>query len=285
MQAQGNVVVVPTIDDRLQERSNETSRQIATDQIVVAPINPPAVRGPVASLTEQTYARLRRTLILGQVRPGQQMTLSGLARQLGTSKTPLRDALSRLASADALQPRRETGLVVPILGPPELDELRRLRLTVERLAFATVAPIYRKADWRGFRLLHSDVCAEAEGTDAVRFASAVWTLRVALLGLAHSSVLAMFVDRIWCRLGPTFTQLAGDHDTRRHMALLLGDIVDAISQGDLERAERALVAEIDAMAMCRIAEADPELSAPSLVPSSGAGGTGPGQIQSGVDHV
>src|ERR1700756_3397844 len=60
-----------------------------------------AQSGPAEPLVERAHARLRYALIVGQVIPGQRMTLGALAHQLGTSMTPVRDALSRLAAAGA----------------------------------------------------------------------------------------------------------------------------------------------------------------------------------------
>ncbi|WP_316176065.1 MULTISPECIES: GntR family transcriptional regulator [unclassified Bradyrhizobium] len=242
-------------------------------------------RVPAPSLAEGTFTRLRHMLIVGEVRPGQQMTLGVLARLLGTSPTPVRDALSRLAAADALCQSRELGVIVPILGAAELEELHRLRIAVEGLAFANAAEMNRKADWRAFKLLHTDVCRAAETARAVQFASAVWALRAALLGLSEPSVLSMFVDRIWCRFGPTFTLKAENPDTRREMTMRLGDIVEAIGQRDPSKAERAVIAEIDGCGLYRNLDVNQDLPAPPLVPNAASGSVAAGHIQSGAHHV
>jgi DNA-binding GntR family transcriptional regulator len=241
---------------------------------------------PAESLVERAYARLRYALIVGQVIPGQRITLGALAHQLGTSMTPVRDALSRLAAADALQHSREVGVIVPVLNGAELEELLRLRLAIEGTAFTNAALLHRKADWRGFKLLHADLCRVAEGDDPVRFAAAVWALRVAILGLDRSSILSMFVDRIWCRLGPSFTQRAAHGETRRQLAFLLGEVVSAIGQRDPEQAHAAVIAEIKAGMSWQPCSADRELPAPPLVPGPAtADRKSQDYVKSGADHV
>ncbi len=47
----------------------------------------------IDTLVERTYARLRYALIIGQLAPGERTTHRALARQLGTSITPVRDAM------------------------------------------------------------------------------------------------------------------------------------------------------------------------------------------------
>jgi DNA-binding GntR family transcriptional regulator len=240
----------------------------------------------VETLAERTYARLRYALIVGQFAPGECITLGALARQLGTSVTPVRDALSRLAAADALHQNRQLGVVVPLLSRADLDELWQLRLAIEGFAFANAAPHHRVSDWRVFKVLHADLHRAAERDDPARFAAAVWSLRRAILGLVRSSVLAMLVDRIWCRLGPTFTYMAADIARRRRISCHLGAIVAAIGSRDLDQARRTVVDEIaiGTAPLCN-AVAD-ELPAPSLVPiSTIAGRKDPSHRRSGADYV
>jgi DNA-binding GntR family transcriptional regulator len=240
----------------------------------------------IDSLAERTYARLRYTLIVGQIAPGDRLTIRSLAQQLGTSMTPVRDALSRLAAADALHQIRQSGVIVPVLGPVELDELRRLRLAVEGLAFANAEPHFRTADWRGFKVLHADLCRAAKDADPGRFAAAAWALRTAILGLPRSSVLAMLVDRIWCRLGPTFTKMAADDGRRGQISLLLSRIVAAIGVRDLAEARNAVIDEIEAGTRPGGDAAADEWTAPSLVPNSiVACAKAPDHYESGADDA
>jgi DNA-binding GntR family transcriptional regulator len=254
-----------------------------------APLSPASsAPGSVSidTLVERAYARLRYALIIGQLAPGERTTLGALARQLGTSITPVRDAMSRLAAADALYQNRQSGVVVPALSRAELDELLRLRLALEGLAFTDAAPHHRVADWRGFKVLQADLCRVADRADPVRFAAGVWSLRVVILGLARSTVLAMLVDRIWCRLGPTFTQMAADAEKRRQVACHLGKIVTAIGNRDLEEARRAVLDEIVAGTAPRSSTVVDELLAPPLAPIATTACRKPaGDCNSGADHV
>ena len=222
----------------------------------------------IDTLAECTYVRLRHALIVGQLAPGECITLRELAGVLGTSVTPVRDALSRLAAADALHQHRQLGVVVPLLSHADLDEMWQLRLATEGFAFANAAPHHRLSDWRAFKVLYADLCRAAERDDPARFSAAVWSVRVAILGLDRSSVLAMLVGRIWCRLGPTFTAMAADIERRRRISRHLGTIVTAIGNRDLDQARRALVDEIAVGTAPLSSTVADELSAPPLVPIS-----------------
>lgn len=235
------------------------------------------------TLAERAYTRLRHALIVGQIAPGEWITVGALARQLGTSVTPVRDALSRLAAADALRQSRQSGVVAPILTGSELDELLQLRLAIEGFAFANAAPHYRASDWRGFKVLHADLGKVAELDGSARFAAAVWPLRRAILGVARSSVLTMLVERIWCRFGPTFTCMAAATEQRRRISCLLGTIVTAIGRHDLEQARKVLVDEIVGGTVASCGTDEP--SAPPLFPSAmTAHYMTPSHFESGADH-
>ncbi len=61
-----------------------------------------------ASLSSGVYEELRRRLNAGTLTPGQFLDLGALGRELGLSRTPLRDALIRLEIEGfvAIYPRR-----------------------------------------------------------------------------------------------------------------------------------------------------------------------------------
>jgi DNA-binding GntR family transcriptional regulator len=198
------------------------------------------------TLAERIFARLKHRLIIGQIAPGECLTVRALARQLGTSATPVRNALSQLAAADALRSGGQSGVAAPVLGSSELDELVDLRLAVEGLAFANAAPHYRAADRHAFKVLHADLRRVAEADCSAQFAAAVWPLRRAILGVTRPSALTMLVERLWCRLGPTFTSLLASVEQRRRISFLFGTIVAAIGRCDLEHARKVLGDEITA---------------------------------------
>ena len=51
-------------------------------------------------LSDETYLRLREMLLTHEIAPGERITIDALARNLGVSQTPVREALARLESED-----------------------------------------------------------------------------------------------------------------------------------------------------------------------------------------
>ncbi len=77
---------------------------------------------PLASLREQVYAHLRREIQQGKIEPGSTINIDSLSRELGISKTPLKEAIIKLESEGFINflPRR--GVQVRAITRQELQD-------------------------------------------------------------------------------------------------------------------------------------------------------------------
>ena len=99
---------------------------------------PSAVAGLLrrpARLGDEVYAALFERIMALEVTPGERISVDAIARELGVSQTPIREALGRLESEGLV---RKTPLVgysaTPRLSAQELDDLYEMRLQLEPLA-------------------------------------------------------------------------------------------------------------------------------------------------------
>lgn len=92
---------------------------------------------PVA-LRDQIYDRVRRFLREGPLRPGDRLREQTVADSLGVSRTPVREALMRLAQEELVVPAGR-GFEVPRLTATDLADIFGLRRALEPEAFAQVA--------------------------------------------------------------------------------------------------------------------------------------------------
>lgn len=86
------------------------------------------------SLSEQIYDHLRTSLMDGEFRPGERLTIASLSERYGTSITPVREAISRLASEQALQIKAATSVIVPDPSARNLREIVAIRRELEGMA-------------------------------------------------------------------------------------------------------------------------------------------------------
>jgi DNA-binding GntR family transcriptional regulator len=87
-----------------------------------------------ATLSERVYQDLCELIQAGQVRPGQKLTLKGLADALGTSPMPVREAVRQLAAEGALDILPNRAMHVPLMTKGKFRELLKIRLALEGLA-------------------------------------------------------------------------------------------------------------------------------------------------------
>lgn len=90
---------------------------------------------------EQVVGRLRDAITSGRLRPGDRLMQDELARHLGVSRMPVREALRRLEAEGlvVLQPYR--GALVAELSAQELREIYEIRIALETLALRVGVPM------------------------------------------------------------------------------------------------------------------------------------------------
>lgn len=92
------------------------------------------------SLVDRVSHAVRRAILEGRLRPGEALSISDLAIDLGVSHSPVREALQRLSGQGlvVLRPAR-TAIVAP-LELEDLQEIYRLRRLIEVDVAARAAP-------------------------------------------------------------------------------------------------------------------------------------------------
>lgn len=86
------------------------------------------------SVTDQVYEVLKKRILSRQFRPGQRLNLDELEQQLGVSRTPLKDALNRLAMESLVEILPRKGTYVTTLTVEELKEVFEVRQVLELYA-------------------------------------------------------------------------------------------------------------------------------------------------------
>ena len=86
------------------------------------------------TLADQVYASLKKAMLDGDLRPGERVKELEIAQSLGASRTPVREALSRLEQEGLVQPFPSGGLTVVELSPNDVEQLFGLLKVVEPYA-------------------------------------------------------------------------------------------------------------------------------------------------------
>jgi DNA-binding GntR family transcriptional regulator len=85
-------------------------------------------------LPEIIYLWLRERILSREFLPGTEIRQEGLAQRFGTSRVPIREALSRLQAEGLITLRPRRGFAVTSLNHDEITEIFELRMVVEEHA-------------------------------------------------------------------------------------------------------------------------------------------------------
>ncbi len=89
--------------------------------------------------TAKAYAAIYQALTAGKLRPGEHLAEERLAREIGVSRTPVREALRRLSAEGFVELMPNQGGKVPSLSVDDVIEIFDLRLILESYAVSLAA--------------------------------------------------------------------------------------------------------------------------------------------------
>ena len=201
---------------------------------LTAPVIRPLQR-PVP-LRQSVYDALIDLIVGGELPPGQHMVETDLARQLGVSRQPIREALHRMEAEGWVDLRPSQGAFVHVPTDKEVDELLDVRVLLEaetaRLAALAATPEHIA------RL--REICREGQVVaEAGDFGSAVATNNVFHAEIAAAGgnlVLAELANIVGRRVQWYYRLVAparGHGSWAEHE-----DLIEAIESSDPERAQR-----------------------------------------------
>lgn len=212
--------------------------------------------GPIArfgTLTERVYGHLRELLIAGRLAPGERLSLRGVAKALGVSIMPVREAVSRLVADRALEVAPNRAVRVPVMSAARFRELALLRAEIEGFAAERAATARDGAALRAIAAAESAFSAEARkpDPDAARAVALNRDLHFAIYAAAGMPLLEETIAGLWLKAGPVLNldmranpeRLRASPAARLHATALA-----AIRAGDGPAARAAIAADIAAAA-------------------------------------
>src|SRR5262245_19758534 len=148
-------------------------------------------------MAEAALERLREAIIMGELTPGTPLRLEDLARQLGMSISPIREAVRQLEALGLAEHVPHHGAKVMRLDVEELRELFSIRLALEGIAVRRAADLFAEGDERTAQT-HLAAYDEARRQGDIRAAvRAHGAFHFALYGAARSSWLLRLIRPAW----------------------------------------------------------------------------------------
>ncbi|MFT0849482.1 GntR family transcriptional regulator [Achromobacter sp. F4_2707] len=201
------------------------------------------------SRSDQAYRFIVEGIQSNQLRPGTRLRETELAEQTGLSRTPIREALSRLQLEGLLTMDAARGLIVTELDHSMTSELYAMREVLEGTAARLAA---RHASDVEIDFLREINVRDAQFTTAEALAANNRLFHETLYRCAHNRYLVKTLNSLqesMMLLGHTTLSTPGRAETSRAEH---GAIVDALARRDPDAAEEAARAHIIAAYRIRL---------------------------------
>lgn len=187
-----------------------------------------------APLRQQVYDSLEELIIYGILTPGQHLVETDLAKRLGVSRIPVREALQLLHSNGWVELRPRQGAFVHRPTLEEVDQAFTVRTLLEVESARVAAQNATEASVRELRKTAragAKALAAGDHKELVRLNSA---FHAQVTALAGNRVLTEMVGRLDKRIRWYFVPVArsrGKASWKEH-----DELIDAIESGDSQRA-------------------------------------------------
>ena len=148
------------------------------------------------------YEQLRDALMSGAFEARKTFTISSLSERFHTSHMPVREALRRLASENALSISASGTAFVPAITASELQDISRARMIVEGATARLAGPRLTPEDIDSLErvLRHHRASASAGNTTEMTAANRAFHFHI--YRSAGSAVLLSQIENLWLRSGP-----------------------------------------------------------------------------------
>ncbi|MBN1380758.1 MAG: GntR family transcriptional regulator [Deltaproteobacteria bacterium] len=194
------------------------------------------------NLTTKVYQQIKEAIMSGRFQPGERVPIRQLAEKMGTSITPVREALLKLVSYGALEMKPAHPIAIPILDRDGYLENRAIRLVNEGLAAAEAArKIKRRQLNKLVRINEEMINAGREG----RFKDSIagnYAFHIEVCKAAEMPALLEIIEILWLKIGPSLNILESRNldNSPKAASNYHKELLQALEAGDPEAAKSAM---------------------------------------------
>lgn len=163
---------------------------------------PPVQTGGGETTQESAYFRLRNAIMVGAIPPGTSLTMRGLAAKLELSPTPIREAIRRLSSEQAVEILENRRILVPNMQAGRFEELIQLRIALETHAARRALPYISDVIIAQLKEIDDEMDASISGKDFDVLTHLNHAFHRQLYQANPFQSVTPVLESIWLQLGP-----------------------------------------------------------------------------------
>jgi len=201
---------------------------------------------PRVVLSDRVKEYIVEAVLNGELGPGDRIVESTLARQLGVSQAPVREAIRDLVLLGFLESEPYKGTSVHSFTPEELWETYTVRAALESLAARLAAGRITKEDVQTLQKILDKMMEAAHQEDRDRLIRLDNEFHEAILRIARNRTLFQLWKTLQFGIWSIVTYRMGSYDPA-YLAARHGELLEALKSGDPERATRTMQHHIEDM--------------------------------------
>lgn len=171
-------------------------------------------------LSEEVFHRLRDSIVRGELAPGEKVKDGELAERLGLSRTPVREALARLADSGLVEAKPGVYTRITTLNRRDVERTLSVLRSLDQLAVETAVPLMTKQDHQRMREANRDVASAVAANDTSAALAADDRFHAVPIAAADNPVLSRIIEQLHPQihriLYRKFSTLFGGRNTIEH---------------------------------------------------------------------
>ncbi len=206
----------------------------------------PAVPAPafssiqVPDLVGVVEAQLQDAILSGRIAPGERIVEAELARQMGVSRAPVREAARRLESLGLLVSRPRHGFAVRTVSAKQVSDLYDVRIQLELLGAALACQHANDADLAALDARVDDMVARAETLPSAERVALDLDFHFTISALSGNHYLHRLFDNMQTEVRMFLALSEGSYGDLKLLAESHRPIAHALARRDVEAVQHAL---------------------------------------------
>ncbi len=192
----------------------------------------------VGNAAETAYAVLREAIVTSVLKPGSRLRADELAKKLGVSKTPVREALRKLQAEDLVTMQPGNALTVKSISEEQLFEIYYTREALEGMAARLAAENAGQIELAKLRAIHDEMKAPGVAANLKQLRHLSGEFHLAVFRAARNDTLYRLLKHLHEQIrqfgGTTLTQSGRAKEVIAYAKTLLA----AIERRDGDAAEK-----------------------------------------------
>ena len=197
-----------------------------------------------APLSDRIYQSVKWSLIIGEYFPGSVLSIRSLAKKMGTSTMPVREALTRLASERLLLSSVKRSYKVAELDPKRVADQFFVRARLEGIATELAVPNLTSTEIDELEALAQMMERDIETGGNENYIVRNYNFHFTIYAASHNEELFWSIERLWARTGPYLAQAVRTQTMPGEWRILHTEIAKAIRARNAGKAAKLIEKDI-----------------------------------------